>query len=231
MATQPPAPMPPAQPGLLDRLKLPPLLRWFVEWDKGLRWLLWVAGAIGGYFIGNTKGHFFAYALVALFVLLFGALLTVLAAHRPITARARHHLPHACDRIIRKGYRQWSLCMSITLHADPVPLRVDETGTIRVGESRVGLDVVLQYWRSGMSPEEIAKGLDSLTLADIHGALAYYLRHPSEVDKYLRAREQEAEQLRQQIEGADAGRLSKLMAKLESVRAKENHGHAATSDG
>jgi uncharacterized protein (DUF433 family) len=81
--------------------------------------------------------------------------------------------------------------MTITLHADPAPLRVDETGTIRVGPSRVTLDVLLQYWRQGMTPEEIARGLDTLTLADVHGALAYYFRHQAEMDEYLRQREQE----------------------------------------
>jgi uncharacterized protein (DUF433 family) len=109
--------------------------------------------------------------------------------------------------------------MSITLHADPVPLRVDDTGTIRVGNSRVTLDVLLQYWRMGMRPEEIARGLDTLTLADVHGALAYYFRHQAEMDDYLRRREEEAEQLRQQIEAANASRLAPLKARLDAVRA------------
>lgn len=72
--------------------------------------------------------------------------------------------------------------MTIILHADPVPLRIDDTGTIRVGSSRVSIDVLLQYWRLGMKAEEIARGLDTLSLADIHGALAYYLRHQTEID-------------------------------------------------
>src|SRR5438876_11825934 len=96
--------------------------------------------------------------------------------------------------------------MSITLHADPLPLRVDDTGAIRVGQSRVTLDVLLQYWRMGMTPEEIARGLDTLTLADVHGALAYYLRHQSEIDNYLRRRDEEAETLRKQIETANGAR-------------------------
>src|SRR5437879_6350300 len=79
--------------------------------------------------------------------------------------------------------------MAITLHSDPVPLRVDDTGTIRVGNSRVTLDALLQYWRLGMKPEEIARGLDTLALADVHGALAYYVRHQNEIDNYLRRRE------------------------------------------
>ena len=120
--------------------------------------------------------------------------------------------------------------MSLTLHADPVPLRIDDTGAIRVGPSRVTLDVLLGYWRAGMTPEDIARGLDTLTLADVHGALAYYLRHQAELDDYLRRREQEAEALRQQIEAANAGRLAPLKARLDAMRAQGNGGHAPTSD-
>ena len=42
--------------------------------------------------------------------------------------------------------------MSIIIHPDPVPLRVDESGTIRVGQSRITLDVLLDYSRQGASP-------------------------------------------------------------------------------
>jgi uncharacterized protein (DUF433 family) len=120
--------------------------------------------------------------------------------------------------------------MPITLHADPVPLRVDETGTIRVGQSRVTLDVLLQYWRMGMKAEEIARGLDTLTLADVHGALAYYCRHQGEIDDYLRQREEEAEQLRQEIQAANASRRSSLKARVDSLRTEGNDGHAPIAD-
>lgn len=120
--------------------------------------------------------------------------------------------------------------MSLTLHADPAPLRVDDTGTIRVGQSRVTLDVLLQYWRMGMSPAEIARGLDTLALADVHGALWYYLRHESEIDEYLRQREQEAESLRRQIETANAGKLAAVKARLDTFRAKGNGGDAPATD-
>ena len=120
--------------------------------------------------------------------------------------------------------------MNMTLHADPVPLRVDDTGAIRVGESRVTLDVVLQYWRMGMKPEDIARGLETLTLADVHGALAYYFRHQNEIDDYLRRREEEAEQLRQQIESANATRLAPLKASLDAARAKGTGGDASTTN-
>ncbi len=120
--------------------------------------------------------------------------------------------------------------MTITLHADPPPLHVDDTGTLRVGSSRVTLDVVLHYWRLGMTPEAIARGLDTLSLADIHGALAYYFRHQAEIEEYLRRREDEAEQLRQQMEAANATRLAALKARVQAVKAQGNGSNAAAAD-
>lgn len=112
--------------------------------------------------------------------------------------------------------------MNIKLHPDSVPLHVDDTGAIRVGESRVTLDVLLQYWRLGMSPDDIVRGLDSLTLADVHGALAYYFRHRIEIDEYLSQRAEASEDLRRQIETANATRLAPLKARLEAVRNQGN---------
>jgi uncharacterized protein (DUF433 family) len=120
--------------------------------------------------------------------------------------------------------------MTVTLHSDPVPLRLDDTGTIRVGQSRVTLDVLLQYWRSGMTPEDIARGLETLTLADVHGALAYYHRHQDEMDAYLHQREKEADQLRQEIEAVNAARVASLKARLEDIRGRGNGDDAPTAD-
>jgi len=120
--------------------------------------------------------------------------------------------------------------MTITLHADPVPLRVDDTGAIRVGQSRVTLDVLLQYWRQGMKPEDIARGLDTLTLADVHGALVYNFRHETEIDNYLRRREEEAEKLHQDIETANVSRLAPLKARLDAARDKPNDRDTPTTD-
>ena len=91
-------------------------------------------------------------------------------------------------------------------------------------------DLVAPDWRLGMKPEEIARGLDTLTLADVHGALAYYFRHETEIDDYLRRREEEAENLRQEIEAANASRLAPLKARLDAVKAQGNGGHAPTTD-
>jgi hypothetical protein len=121
--------------------------------------------------------------------------------------------------------------MTITLHIDPVPLRLDDTGAIRAGLSRVTLDVLVQYWRLGMKPEEIARGLDTLSLADVHAAPAYYFRHQTEVDHYLALREEEAETLRREIEGANASRFAPLKARLDAARAQENRSPSGILEG
>ena len=82
--------------------------------------------------------------------------------------------------------------MYIAIHQDPVPLRVDAEGTIRVGNSRITLDVLLGEYRRGMTPKQIVEQLDSLTVADVYGALAYYHRHKDELDAYLQGRADDA---------------------------------------
>lgn len=88
----------------------------------------------------------------------------------------------------------------VVLHADPLPLRLDETGSIRIGRSRVTLDVLLADFLSGKSPEQIVDELDTLSLADVYGSIAYYLRYRDEVDAYLQQRKLEADALRRRIE-------------------------------
>jgi uncharacterized protein (DUF433 family) len=83
--------------------------------------------------------------------------------------------------------------VNLEIQADPVPLHVDDTGTIRIGQSRVTLDVLLTFHRQGMSPETLAENFPSLSLADVYGTLAYYFRHQQEMDEYLRQRDQQAE--------------------------------------
>ena len=75
--------------------------------------------------------------------------------------------------------------MSLDFDAPPVPLRRDEHGTIRVGESRVTLDSVIGLFNQGSSAEQIAHSFDTLDLADIYAVISYYLRHHEEVDAYL----------------------------------------------
>lgn len=88
----------------------------------------------------------------------------------------------------------------LPLHAEVAPLRVDAGGAVRVGNSRVSLDLVVEQYENGMTPEDMVRAYDSLTLADLYAVIAYYLRHRDEVGVYLKRREAEARALRAKIE-------------------------------
>jgi uncharacterized protein (DUF433 family) len=90
--------------------------------------------------------------------------------------------------------------MPPTIHADPAPLRSDDAGVLRVSGTRVTLDTIVHAYHEGASAEEIALRYDSLSLADIHAVLAYYLRHRAELDDYLARRRQAAADVRRQVE-------------------------------
>lgn len=115
--------------------------------------------------------------------------------------------------------------MALTIHSDPIPLRVDNHGVIRVGDSQVLLDIVIQEFNNGAEPEAIAHGFPTLNLADVYGAIAYYLRHQKDVDDYLHTRRQEAEKLRKEIEAKQPSRVE-LRAKLLARKAQMELAHA-----
>ena len=95
----------------------------------------------------------------------------------------------------------------LVLHDDPSPLRVDADGVVRVGAGRITLDLVVEQYENGMTPEAMVQAYDTLRLPDVHAAIAYYLRHTDEVRAYLKRREAEADALRAKIE-AERPRIS-----------------------
>ncbi len=108
--------------------------------------------------------------------------------------------------------------MPLPIQPETPPLRVDETGTVRVGKTRVLLEVVIQAFQDGATPEEIVQDFDTLELWEVYGTIEYYLRHREEVDAYLTARSREAEELRKQVE-ADQRHLPDIRKRLLAARA------------
>jgi uncharacterized protein (DUF433 family) len=90
----------------------------------------------------------------------------------------------------------------ITLTLTPLapPLRVDDLGVARVGATRVTLDTLVGSYRDGNTAEEIVEQYPSLSLPDVHAAVAWYLTHVPEVDEYLRQRQLHAAEVRRQVE-------------------------------
>jgi uncharacterized protein (DUF433 family) len=71
-------------------------------------------------------------------------------------------------------------------------------GAVRVGKSRISLDLVVKQYDNGMTPEDMVRAYDTLELADLYAVIAYDLRHRDEVRAYLERREEQARALREQ---------------------------------
>src|SRR5467141_3880811 len=85
-----------------------------------------------------------------------------------------------------------------------------QDGAYRIGGTRVSLDSVVHAYRRGASPESIQRSFPSLTLEEVHGALAYYLSNQTEIDSYLTEGEAEFEKLRQASREAHPEWIEKL---------------------
>jgi len=79
------------------------------------------------------------------------------------------------------------------------------------------LELVIRAFEDGATPEAIVQRYSTLQLPDTYAAIAYYLRHPREVQVYLDRREQQAQQIREQIERRQ-GDLSEIRARLLARR-------------
>src|SRR5690242_21329491 len=88
--------------------------------------------------------------------------------------------------------------MVIETHA-PAP-ELDDTGTVRVGGTRVTLDTVIGAYQDGASAESIVEAYPAVSLADVYETISYYLRHKAQLDDYLAQRKQQGEELRRQVE-------------------------------
>jgi Uncharacterized conserved protein len=85
--------------------------------------------------------------------------------------------------------------MQTTIEAQPVPLAIEEDGSIRVAKTRITLDTVAALFQQGYSAEVIAAKLPSLTLPDVYATISYCLQNPDAVGEYLRRRGAEADDL------------------------------------
>ncbi|GFE69572.1 DUF433 domain-containing protein [Chroococcus sp. FPU101] len=93
-----------------------------------------------------------------------------------------------------------------------LPVFEEETGAVRVGSTRVLLELVIHAFQDGATFEVIVQRYSSLSLSDVYLTIGYYLQHQDEINVYLEQREQLAESVRQ--------RLSSVQPDLVSIRSR-----------
>ena len=64
--------------------------------------------------------------------------------------------------------------MVIAIKTEPLPLKVDQDGVVRVGGTRIPIDRVVYEFNTGATPEEIVLRYDTLRLDDVYFAIGYY---------------------------------------------------------
>ena len=97
------------------------------------------------------------------------------------------------------------------------PIQWQANGTARVAP-RVNLEFVLWAQREGMRPEEIVRRLPALDLADVYAVIAYALRHPEEMEDYLRSAREMEERARAELDALHPDRQERI-ARIRALHA------------
>jgi uncharacterized protein (DUF433 family) len=102
-----------------------------------------------------------------------------------------------------------------------IPLRTDESGAIRVGQTRVLLELVIHAYYLGETPEGIVDSYPTLKTADVYAVIAYYLAHRAEIDEYVRQRDAQAEQVIRDLEANLTPAARALRTRLRAFQAQQ----------
>jgi len=125
----------------------------------------------------------------------------VMTKSPPLTREGVEHLLQLGQSLVSGMFGEDpSVAGQLSIHEDGSTLRLDDEGVLRVGKSRISLDLIVGLYENGMTPEDIVRAYDTLALADVYAAIAYYLRHREEVQAYIKRRDLEANVLRATVE-------------------------------
>jgi len=104
-----------------------------------------------------------------------------------------------------------------TLEAtQPVTLTKTDDGTIRIGKTRVSLESVAHHFQMGATAEEIAQKFPALTLAEVYGAVAYFLNNREEVESYLQKQEVESDAVQAEAEAKYQTQTEELRERISA---------------
>jgi uncharacterized protein (DUF433 family) len=97
------------------------------------------------------------------------------------------------------------------------------SGGYYVAGTRVSLDSIVECFNEGLSPETILGEFETLNLAQVFGAIAYYLENQSAIDAYRVCQKQRFEEVRRDSRPLPKGLRQRLALARENL-------HSAHSD-
>jgi uncharacterized protein (DUF433 family) len=86
--------------------------------------------------------------------------------------------------------------MALPLAAIPVPLRLTDGGIMRIGQTRVMLEVFITALNEGLSTEDLIAEFPEVAAHDVFALLSYYAAHQAAVDAYVEERAAALDSLR-----------------------------------
>ena len=75
------------------------------------------------------------------------------------------------------------------------PYIEQEDAAPRIKGTRVGIEPIVAAFQEGESPEKIAKEFPTVTLAQVYGAIAYYLENKQLIDDEMAESQRELEKM------------------------------------
>jgi uncharacterized protein (DUF433 family) len=101
-----------------------------------------------------------------------------------------------------------------------IPLWEDPPGVLRVGKSRVLLELVIHAFQRGDTPEGIVQSYTTLSLADVYAVVSYYPANAGLIDAYLTQCDERAAEIRHKIEESQPPRENLRELIMARARAK-----------
>ena len=92
----------------------------------------------------------------------------------------------------------------------------------RVAGTRVSLDSIVHAYWSGRLPEAIAADFPSLSLEQVHGAIASYLRNQRELDQFLAAQDVRWQQFQKESPARHGALLQRIREAASRPSVSEN---------
>lgn len=102
-----------------------------------------------------------------------------------------------------------------------VPLRTDEHGAIRIGKTRVLLELVIHAYYMGETPEGIVDSFPSLTASDVYAVIGYYLANRADIDAYVRQRDAQADRILRDMEANLTPKARALRTRLRAYQERQ----------
>ena len=100
------------------------------------------------------------------------------------------------------------------------PYIEDWDGALRIAGTRVSLASVVIGFQEGESPEQIVKSFPTLTLAQVYGAIAYYLENEKMINEYLSEVQREFERSVPPLSQSNPELFARLQAAREKMASK-----------